>query len=382
MMMRSSFPPLFSIKKAYRQKALELHPDRNINDVETAKKKFAEVQAAYDILSDPQERAWYDFHRDAILNGEDIDGHGADPPLFRNTRLTSTEEILSLIREFDVTIAFDDKPDGFFGRVRDFFEHLAHEEEVAAGAGTSEFPDYPSFGSAGDDFCSVVKPFYSCWAGFSTRKTFSWRDKHRLSDAPDRRARRLMEKENKKSRDEAIHEFNDTVGFLVKFVRKRDPRYISNAQTNAERQQLLRDVVAAQSARSRAANSERMESCGVPNWAGHRDEETLEHSFSESDEELAIELFECVACNKMFKSANQFEAHERSKKHSKAVQELRRQLQKEGSTLGLDAVHSLTPKDNPASRAASPDVFAITSTVEEGSTSKAETIIEANRPRS
>lgn len=43
------------IKKAYKRKALELHPDRNYNDTERATKLFAEVQAAYEILSDPQE---------------------------------------------------------------------------------------------------------------------------------------------------------------------------------------------------------------------------------------------------------------------------------------------------------------------------------------
>ncbi len=64
------------IRRAYKRKALELHPDRNFNDVENATKKFAEVQTAYEILSDPQERAWYDSHRDAILGGEDDFGPG------------------------------------------------------------------------------------------------------------------------------------------------------------------------------------------------------------------------------------------------------------------------------------------------------------------
>lgn len=30
-------------------------------------KLFREVQSAYDVLMDPQERAWYDKHKDAIL---------------------------------------------------------------------------------------------------------------------------------------------------------------------------------------------------------------------------------------------------------------------------------------------------------------------------
>ena len=34
-----------------------------------AKKDFQFINAAYELLSDPQERAWYDKHRDAILLG-------------------------------------------------------------------------------------------------------------------------------------------------------------------------------------------------------------------------------------------------------------------------------------------------------------------------
>lgn len=32
-------------------------------------KHFLLIQQAYDVLSDPQERAWYDKHREAILRG-------------------------------------------------------------------------------------------------------------------------------------------------------------------------------------------------------------------------------------------------------------------------------------------------------------------------
>lgn len=47
------------IKKAYRKKAKEHHPDKNINDPE-AGQKFQEMAAAYEILSDSQSRAAYD----------------------------------------------------------------------------------------------------------------------------------------------------------------------------------------------------------------------------------------------------------------------------------------------------------------------------------
>jgi len=125
---------------------------------------------------------------------------------------------------------FTDSPTGFFGGLRDTFQSLAREEELACEWEGLDAVDYPSFGHADDSYEDVVKPFYAVWNGFSTRKTFSWKDIYRYSDAPDRRVRRIMEKENKRLREEGIREFNDAVRSLIAFVRKRDPRYKPNSQ--------------------------------------------------------------------------------------------------------------------------------------------------------
>jgi len=47
------------IKKAFRKKAMEFHPDRNPGD-KAAEEKFKEVNEAYSILSDPQKKDKYD----------------------------------------------------------------------------------------------------------------------------------------------------------------------------------------------------------------------------------------------------------------------------------------------------------------------------------
>ncbi len=332
---RPESDPLPRIRRAYKRKALELHPDRNFNDVENATRRFAEVQTAYEIISDPQERAWYDSHRDAILSGED-DVAGTEPTDRSGSGHTSANAIFSLMSRFNSSVSMDDTSKGFFGILNEFFDQLAAEETAACQWAGIPSTEYPAFGKAKDDYNGVAKPFYNVWSGFSTKKTFSWRDKYRLQEAPDRRVRRLMEKENKKFRDEGIREFNDAVLSLVVFVKKRDPRYVPNTQSEAERQQFLRNSAAAQAARSRAANQEKFAEYVVPDWAQSRDEDDHNDEFSMSEEEDEVEEIECVVCNKTFKSEKQFEAHEKSKKHIKAVQHIKWQMKKENANFDLE----------------------------------------------
>jgi DnaJ-class molecular chaperone len=52
---------LSDIKKAFRQKASQFHPDRNSDP--DAPARFREVQEAYDVLSDNDKRKAYDDNR-------------------------------------------------------------------------------------------------------------------------------------------------------------------------------------------------------------------------------------------------------------------------------------------------------------------------------
>ena len=55
------------IKKQYKKLALKWHPDRNHGTEEIATQTFKEISAAYAVLSDPNEKKWYDDHRESIL---------------------------------------------------------------------------------------------------------------------------------------------------------------------------------------------------------------------------------------------------------------------------------------------------------------------------
>jgi molecular chaperone DnaJ len=63
------------LKKAYRKKARELHPDAN-PDNPAAEEQFKEVSRAYEVLSDPETRARYDRFGESGLSG----GNGMGDP--------------------------------------------------------------------------------------------------------------------------------------------------------------------------------------------------------------------------------------------------------------------------------------------------------------
>jgi DnaJ family protein A protein 5 len=241
---------------------------------------------------------------------------------------------VNLISRFNPGVPFTDAPNGFFGILRKTFQTLATEEDAAAKWEGLDLPIYPDFGTAKSDYETEVKTFYGVWVSFSTQKSFSWRDRYRTSDAPDRANRRFAEKENKKLRDAGIREFNEAVVALVTFVRRRDPRYLPNLQTDAERQKTLRDAAASQAKRARAANQAKINQHVVPEWSKTSSRLPEEGSFEEEEEEV-VETIECVACGKIFKSEKQYEAHERSKKHIKTVQQMQREIRKENKRLGL-----------------------------------------------
>jgi DnaJ family protein A protein 5 len=79
---------------------------------------------------------------------------------------------------------------------------------------TSLFSTPPSFGSSHSTWAEVHR-FYEWWLHFASQRDFSWADRYQLNKAPNRKVRRLMEKENKKERERQRKAYNELVRVCV-----------------------------------------------------------------------------------------------------------------------------------------------------------------------
>ncbi|XP_064477029.1 dnaJ homolog subfamily C member 21-like [Ornithodoros turicata] len=324
------------LKLAYRKLALQCHPDKNPDNAAEATEQFKLVQQAYEVLSDPQERAWYDKHREAILKG----GLGDD----------YKDDSLDVYRYFTASCfsGYGDGEKGFYAVYREVFDKIAAEDQP--------FMDdpiaIPSFGDSHSLYEEVVQPFYGYWQSYCTAKSFAWLDEYDLRTAPNRRVVRLMEKENKRIRDQARKHRNEEVRQLVQFVRKRDKR--------VEAHRLKLEGVAAENARKAEAHrvqkilekQKHLKEYKESEWCSMSKleedlkeiEANLNSQFGDgiscsnaqaenSDEEQESDSEEdelyCVACDKSFKSVKAFINHENSRKHQENVEFLKQAMTEE-----------------------------------------------------
>ncbi|TPX42458.1 hypothetical protein SeLEV6574_g05605 [Synchytrium endobioticum] len=372
------------IKKAYKKKALQLHPDKNVGREAHTTELFAQVKEAYEVLADDHERAWYDSHKDHILRGDDTyPDH--DDDFVPATAGTTTEHLMkyfsnAVYNNFDPV-----SPNSFYTVYHELFTRLEAEEINASRSDSEARTDNSyQFNDNIDFLGSNIIAFYKKWINFSTVKSFRWKDKWRLSEAPDRRVRRAMEAENKAERDKARKEFIETVRQLAEYVRKRDPRYKSHLEA-CRAAQMMRDKNAAK--KRLDERQERLKEAmnyEVPDWAkaevdveldddgnvrvmprrdnddvgGQGDDDSYDENDTNGNEPLGTlkqdaihgldEVdFYCVACDKEFKSASQLSNHEKSKKHQKMEWVLKKQMRKEATAAGdIDDRNELSDNDD------------------------------------
>lgn len=173
-----------------------------------------------------------------------------------------------------------------------------------------------------------VSAFYSFWLGFSTVMDFSWVDPWNPSGAvPSRKARRVMEDENKKARKKARREFNETVRGLAEFAKKKDRRVIEMQMKKTLEEERRRVEEKEKKKEELRKKMERAKAYQEPEWARIEEEEEVAGDMFEDEDEgygrkKENELY-CVVCSKKFKSEKQWKNHEQSKKHRERVAELR-----------------------------------------------------------
>jgi DnaJ family protein A protein 5 len=118
---------------------------------------------------------------------------------------------------------------------------------------------------------------------------------------------------------------------LTRFLRKRDPRYKTYVDQQAKQSQTTQKSAAPLPARTRPT-----EEYIEQDWQkidGRVLDEELDWSAIQGENP---EEWECVACDKVFRSEAAWTNHERSRKHVKAVESLKQDMQEEHNALELE----------------------------------------------
>lgn len=310
------------IRSAYRKLALQRHPDKLVQSglsQADATAQFQELQHAYEVLSDPKERTWYDSHRSQILfsDAASVNSNSVVPnlfPFFSNT----------------VYSGYSDSGRGFYKIYSDLFDKIYGNEINFAkklGLRLDMVREAPVMGNLDSPYTQVTA-FYNYWLGFCTVMDFFWADQYDVMAGPNRKSRRLMEEDNKKLRKKAKREYNETVRGLAEFVKKRDKRVIDMAMKRNLEMEKKKEEERERKKRLEREKMEKLRAYEEPDWAKVEEVEEDEEDGFEEENKRGKELY-CVLCGKKFKSEKQWKNHEQSKKHKEKVAEFKESLDDE-----------------------------------------------------
>jgi len=343
-----------AIRKAFHRMALKHHPDkRRPEDREAAEVLIKEINAAYETLSDPQERAWYDDHRESILRGGDGTASHADG----SVSLTP-----DLWKFFSVSCfeGFGDDEKSFFRIYSGVFNSIV---EIEKESGIGKVGDFPSLGTSKSSREEVLV-FYAFWEAFSSKLSFGWMDQFNPNEGENRWQKRTIEKENLKLRSSAKKDYDQLVQRLVQFVKKRDIRVLAIIRERQEvkerKEEERRREVERKKAERRAAREgwedqlkEREQEIQAEEEArGSKIYRLADEDLDEEDENKEQLVWQCVACSKNFKSQKQLANHENSKKHKESVKKMEKKIMEQEeealrlAQLEVDAAAETSFKDS------------------------------------
>lgn len=304
------------IKRAYRIQALAMHPDKNPGRVHEATAEFTQIQEAYEVLSNQNEKAWYDRHRTEILRESAL-----------VVESCINKEYLLPFFSTSCYAGMGGDLKGFFGVYQKLFMEIVVEERLSCENDTESITtnysnDVDGFGGVDTEFEPSLKRFYAFWAGFTTCQSFSRLDEYKLHEIDDRRIRRIAEQKNKKKRELARRELNETVKNLVSIIKKRDPRYKKHLRMLEERSHDAQKKLSAQQEYCKSERIKQAKNYEEAEWTKIKDQNSNDAEINES----VLSLFECIVCSKIFKSDNQLQSHENSKKHKSAIEALKSEM--------------------------------------------------------
>uniref|UniRef100_A0AAF5D6B5 J domain-containing protein n=1 Tax=Strongyloides stercoralis TaxID=6248 RepID=A0AAF5D6B5_STRER len=314
------------IKKSYRKLALKWHPDKNPDRLQECTEYFSLLQAAYEVLSDPHERAFYDRHKENDEGQENRTG-------------------LDVYQYMTISCfkGFGDDEHSFYSVYRDVFERIAEEEYNSID--DSRDWNYPKFGDSTSDYDEIVEPFYSFWTGFCTKRSFAWLDQYDIRQADNRSIARAIDKENKKFRDAGKKKRNEEVRELALFVRKRDKRIqkrkeeleIKRKEQEEKQKQRQREKIKAnlEAVKNFKENEELDKLYKEQLYQLEKDIDN-DYGDGESVKEYEEETLYCIACEKEFKSVKALENHKNSKKHKQILEDLKKHMKDEDKILFND----------------------------------------------